>query len=114
MEYANIIFQVEKGIATVTFNRPQVLNALNGELLKELSQTLDKVAADEDIRVLILTGAGEKSFVAGADINELAAFNALQAKHFSESGHALLNRLQTLPIPTATAQPVLASPYAPK
>jgi len=103
MEYANIIFQVEKGIATVTFNRPQVLNALNGELLKELSQALDKVAADEDIRVLILTGAGEKSFVAGADINELAAFNALQAKHFSESGHALLNRLQTLPIPVIAA-----------
>lgn len=103
MEYANIIFQVEEGIATVTFNRPQVLNALNSELLKEFSDVLDKIAADEDIRVLILTGAGEKAFVAGADINELAAFNALQAKHFSESGHTLLNKLQTLPIPVIAA-----------
>lgn len=103
MEYTNIIFQVEKGIATVTFNRPQVLNALNSELLKEFSHALDKVAADEDVRVLILTGAGEKSFVAGADIKELATFNALQAKRFSESGHALLNKLQTMPIPVIAA-----------
>jgi len=103
MEYANIIFQIEEGIATLTFNRPQVLNALNSELLKEFSHALDKIAADEDIRVLILTGAGEKAFVAGADINELAAFNALQAKHFSESGHTLLNKLQTLPIPVIAA-----------
>jgi len=103
MEYKNIIFQIEEGLATVTFNRPQVLNALNSELLKEFSHVLDRIAADEDIRVLILTGAGEKSFVAGADINELAAFSALQAKHFSESGHALLNKLQTLPIPVIAA-----------
>ena len=103
MEYAHIIFQVEEGIATLTFNRPQVLNALNSNLLQELAHALDQVAADEDIRVLILTGAGEKAFVAGADINELAAFNALQAKRFSESGHALLNRLQALPIPVIAA-----------
>jgi len=103
MEYANIIFQIEEGIATLTFNRPQTLNALNSNLLKEMSHAVDQVAADEDIRVLVLTGAGEKAFVAGADINELAAFNALQAKRFSESGHVLLNRLQTLPIPVIAA-----------
>ena len=103
MEYQNIIFQVEDGIATITFNRPKTLNALNADLLEEFSQALDEIAADEDIRVLILTGAGEKSFVAGADITELAAFNPLQAKRFAEKGHALLNRLQTLPIPVIAA-----------
>lgn len=103
MQYENIILQVEDGIATITFNRPKTLNALNGDLLKELSQALDEIAADETVRVLVLTGAGEKAFVAGADITELAAFNVLEAKHFSEAGHALLNRLQVLPIPVIAA-----------
>lgn len=103
MAYYNIIFQVEDGIATITFNRPETLNALNSELLKEFSQALDEIAANEDIRVLILTGAGEKSFVAGADITELATFNALQAKRFSERGHFMMNKLQELPIPVIAA-----------
>ena len=103
MNYENIIFQDQVGIATITFNRPKVLNALNAELLKELSHALDHIAADESIRVLILTGAGEKSFVAGADITELAAFNALQAKRFAEMGHDIMNKLQALPIPVIAA-----------
>ena len=80
MAYENIIYEVDEGIATVTFNRPKALNALNGALLAELSDALDRVAADEDIRVLVLTGAGDKAFVAGADISELATFNPLSAK----------------------------------
>jgi enoyl-CoA hydratase len=103
MAYDNIIFQVEDGISTITFNRPETLNALNSELLKEFSQALDEISANEDIRVLILTGAGEKSFVAGADITELATFNALQAKRFSERGHFMMNKLQELPIPVIAA-----------
>ena len=103
MAYDNIIFQIEDGISTITFNRPETLNALNSELLKEFSQALDEIAANEDIRVLILTGAGEKSFVAGADITELATFNALQAKRFSERGHFMINKLQELPIPVIAA-----------
>jgi len=84
MAYENIIFQVEDGIATITFNRPKALNALNNDLLNEFSHALDEISADEDIRVLILTGSGEKSFVAGADITELATFNALETKSFSK------------------------------
>jgi enoyl-CoA hydratase len=98
MTYENIIYDVNEGIATITFNRPKALNALNQALLGELSQALDEIAADENIRVLILTGAGEKSFVAGADITELATFNSLQAKHFAARGHAIINKLQQLPI----------------
>ena len=103
MTYENILFQVEEGIATITFNRPKTLNALNADLLKEFSHALNEIAANEDIKVLILTGAGDKSFVAGADITELAAFNALQAKRFAETGHRLMSKLQELPIPVIAA-----------
>ena len=103
MAYKNIIFKVEKGIASITFNRPEVLNALNEASLQEFSNALDAVASDEDIRVLVLTGAGEKSFVAGADITEFLRFNVLKAKLFAETGHGVVNRLQELPIPVIAA-----------
>ena len=103
MAYENIMFQVEEGIATITFNRPKALNALNGALLEEFDAALDEIDANEDIRVLVLTGAGEKSFVAGADISEIAAFNTLQAKIFSRKGQLIINRLQELSIPVIAA-----------
>ena len=103
MEYKNIIFEIEEQIAIITFNRPEVLNALNEISLKEFSNAIDKVAGDENIRVLILTGAGDKSFVAGADITEFLKFNALKAKIFSEMGHGLVNKLQELTIPVIGA-----------
>jgi enoyl-CoA hydratase len=103
MELNHILFQITEGIATLTFNRPKALNALNGELLEELSRTLDVVAANEDIRVLILTGSGDKSFVAGADISELAKCNALQGKIFSTKGHEAISKLQCLAIPVIAA-----------
>ena len=103
MAYENIIYEVNEGIATITFNRPKALNALNGALLAELSQALDEIAADEDIRVLILTGAGDKSFVAGADISELATFDSLKAKAFARRGHDIINKLQQLPIAVIAA-----------
>ena len=103
MAYENIIYQVEEGIATITFNRPKALNALNAALLEEFSRALDKIATDENIRVLVLTGAGDKSFVAGADITELATYNSLTAKNFSQSGHAIIAKLQQLPIAVIAA-----------
>jgi len=84
MAYNTIIFKIRENIATITFNRPEILNALNEEALKEFSNALDEVNANEDIRVLILTGAGEKSFIAGADIKQFLTFNTLKAKSFSE------------------------------
>lgn len=103
MAYNNILFEVEEGIATITFNRPNVLNALNSELLDEFSSALDEIFDDENIRVLILTGAGEKAFVAGADIKELNTLNALSAKQFSQKGLGIINKLQELPIPVVAA-----------
>ena len=103
MKYKNIIFEVKDGVAIITFNRPEVLNALNDKLLKELSHALDEIAENEDIRVLILTGAGEKSFVAGADIKEIATFDALDAKLFAQTGQSTINKFENLPIPVIAA-----------
>jgi enoyl-CoA hydratase len=97
VSYDTLMVHVDQGIATITFNRPKALNAINRALLGEFAAVLGSVAADEDIRVLVLTGAGEKSFVAGADIGELAGFSALQAKTFAAEGHRVIARLQELP-----------------
>ena len=103
MAYENILYQAEDRIATITFNRPKALNALNAALLDEFSLALDKIAADENIHVLVLTGAGDKSFVAGADINELATYNSLSAKNFARKGHNIIAKLQELPIAVIAA-----------
>lgn len=103
MEFETIIFETEKRIATITFNRPEALNALNSKLLLEFGQALDAVEADEEIRVLILTGAGDKSFVAGADIGEIAKCDALQGKMFAKRGQDILGRLNKLPIVVVAA-----------
>ena len=103
MDLNHILFQIEEGIATLTFNRPKALNALNRELLDEMSRTLDVVAANEDVRVLILTGSGDKAFVAGADITELARCNALKAKVFATKGQNVISKLQCLDIPVIAA-----------
>jgi len=103
MGFSSIIVAIDSGIATITFNRPKALNALNNTLLSEFDQALDEIAGDESIRAIVLTGAGEKAFIAGADITELATFNTLQAKTFSQAGHKVINRLQALPIPVIAA-----------
>ena len=99
MAYRHIILTAEVGLATITFNRPKALNALSIDLLQELDRALEEVSKDDRIRVLLLTGAGDKAFVAGADITELATFDALQAKGFSQTGHDIIGRLQLLSIP---------------
>ena len=99
MSYNTITFEEENGVSTITINRPKSLNALNTEVFDELIPLLENIRQNEDIRVLIITGAGEKAFVAGADISELAELNALQGKYFVKKGHDCMAKLQDLPIP---------------
>lgn len=103
MTFENLLFEVENSIGLITFNRPKALNALNNALLDELSSLLSQVEENPDIRVLVLTGAGEKAFIAGADITELSRMDALLAKNFAAKGQKVMNRLQCLPIPVIAA-----------
>ena len=93
MSFDNIILETQNNIATIFFNRPKALNALNNALFDELDAALDQVNANNDIKVLILTGKGEKAFVAGADIAELVKMDPLQGKYFSRKGQKVFSKL---------------------
>jgi enoyl-CoA hydratase len=99
MAYENILFEVQDGIGVLTFNRPKALNALNPKTLEEVSEVIDHVQQDEAVRVLVLTGAGDKAFVAGADITEFPKMNPLEARHFAEKGQGVFFKLEHLPKP---------------
>ncbi len=103
MAYETINFTVENCIATVTFNRPKALNALNVQLFDELEHAIDTIKSDSDVRVLILTGGGDKAFVAGADITQLAKMTPLEGKTFSTKGQKIFSKLESLPIPVIAA-----------
>lgn len=102
--YENIELSIEGGVATITMNRPKVLNALNNALLRELSAALtvvkDSTQADGGARVLVITGAGEKAFVAGADINELATMQPMEAKDLAAYGQSVFRQVEELGIPS--------------
>src|SRR2546426_12496266 len=103
MAYDNLLYEKKEGIAYITFNRPKVLNALNRKTVEELHQALLDAREDEGVRVLILTGAGEKSFVAGADIGELAQQTPVNGKEFSLYGQSVLHLLETMGKPSICA-----------
>ena len=103
MAYENLLYDVKDQIATITFNRPKVLNALNRKTVEELGDALNRAREDSAVRVLILTGAGEKSFVAGADINELAQRTPVDGKDFSLFGQEIFHRLETMGKPSIAA-----------
>ena len=103
MSYENLLFEIKDQIAYITFNRPKVLNALNRKTVEELGDALNQAREDSSVRVLILTGAGEKSFVAGADINELAQRTPVDGKDFSLFGQEIFHRLETMGKPSIAA-----------
>ena len=93
----------EKGhVGVLTINRPEALNALNSEVIAELTAKLDEIAASK-IRCLVVTGSGEKSFVAGADIGEMKDLNPEQAEKFSIEGNVVMEKIENLPMPTIAA-----------
>lgn len=100
MGYENIQLAVEGGIARVTVDRPKVLNALNQRTLEELAHAFDAVRDDASARALLITGSGDKAFVAGADINELAKMAAMEAKSKAFFGQQVFARLERLGKPS--------------
>src|SRR5499425_1706490 len=103
MAYENLLYEKKEGIAYITFNRPKVLNALNRKTIEELEHVLLDARDDAGVRVLILTGAGEKAFVAGADINELAVQTPVNGKEFSLYGQSVFHLLETMGKPSICA-----------
>lgn len=97
-----VILEKVNGVAVLTINRPAQMNALNESLLQDLKEAIQQLEGDTDVRVVVVTGAGEKAFVAGADIAAMAVKDQVAAKAFSEFGHEIFSKLERLP------QPVIA------
>ena len=92
----NLILEVENSVAVLTISRPKALNALNSETLNELNEVLTEIEANDEIKVVILTGAGEKSFVAGADISEMVNFTAAEGRAFGMRASDPFFKLQNM------------------
>src|SRR6056300_641560 len=104
MEFQNIIVSQEGVIRTITINRPEQLNALNKQTIEELSDAFKAAEANAEVRVVIVTGSGDKAFVAGADIKEFANFNIEQGAELSQKGHdTLFNLVENLRTPVIAA-----------
>ncbi len=99
MAFDTIQYERDGGLAWITLNRPQKLNTLNQQLLTELGQALDRVQMDPGIRVILLTGAGEKAFAAGADISELTELTPLTGRKMALDGQSLMRRFELFPKP---------------
>lgn len=96
MDYINLQLEVKSPLAIVTLNRPRVLNALNAALFTELDAVFAELAAEAAVRVVLLTGAGERAFAAGADIREIAGLSAEEGRELAERGQGILRRIETL------------------
>lgn len=103
MEYKNLIIEKKGPIAVLTFNRPKALNALNTETLTELSAAVDEIGKDSSVKVVIVTGSGNKAFVAGADITEVNKLTPLEGRRFGQLGQAAFRKIELL------SQPVIAA-----
>ena len=101
--FNNIIFQNEDGVGVLTINRPKVLNALNKATMLEIDQVLDVIMADKSLKAIIITGAGEKSFVAGADIAEMSTLSAIEGREWGRLSQAVFSRIENLPLPVICA-----------
>lgn len=103
MSYENLILEKENEIAILYVNRPKFLNALNAQTLEELSRAIDEVQKDSDIKVLIITGAGDKAFVAGADINFMLPLSPAEGRYFSDMGEKVFRKLELMEKPVIAA-----------
>jgi enoyl-CoA hydratase len=105
MEFTNLIFTIEDGVAIITFNRPKALNAMNSATMNELYEAVSICEKDDAIKAVILAGAGDKAFVAGADISEMANLRPQEGMLFMELGHKTLKTCQNHPSRRSTVLP---------
>jgi len=103
VKYKSLLYSKEEGIGTVTINRPESLNALNGEVYTELYKLFQEIEDDQDVRAVILTGSGEKAFVAGADIAEMQPQSSVEIRSFIDKGRRASDRIYTLSKPVIAA-----------
>ena len=103
MSYQTLLLDVNDNIAVVTLNRPDKLNALNAQTINDLDSIFDELKENELVYVVVLTGSGEKAFVAGADIKELNKLNMISAKEFAEKGQAIFNKIDKFDKPVIAA-----------
>jgi enoyl-CoA hydratase len=103
MSYQYMLYEVKDHVAIVTFNRPEAMNALSPDVIVEFSAILDEIAADESVAVVVLTGAGDKAFVAGADIKVMVRQSPMEARHFSALGQETILKMEALPQPVICA-----------
>src|SRR4026207_390318 len=101
--YQTLLTSLENGIFTLTINRPDKLNALNKEVLSELNNVLDEIEMNAEIRSVIITGAGSKAFVAGADISEFVSLEDSQAEKLAKKGQGVFNKIENCPKPIIAA-----------
>jgi len=103
MAYENLLIERDGGVLVVTINRPEKLNALNTKTVTELGQVMDEAGSDSAVKAIVLTGSGEKSFVAGADINELAVQTPVSGREHARSGQRVFDRIERLGKPVIAA-----------
>ncbi|MBA3270395.1 MAG: enoyl-CoA hydratase/isomerase family protein [Acidobacteria bacterium] len=103
MSFETLLVERDGAVAVVTVNRPKILNALNTQTIDELERALLELQQDDNVRAIVLTGAGEKSFVAGADINELAVLSPAQGQQHARRGQAVFNTIEHLGKPVIAA-----------
>ena len=96
-EYKNLLVHTEQGITVITINRSKFLNALNIATLEELDRLFDVLAKDDATKLVVITGGGEKAFVAGADITEMQHLNVLEGRNFAQLGHKVFTKIENLP-----------------
>ena len=103
MNYNNVVVTRNTGIGFITINRPKALNALNYETMLELKQIMTDIAQDDSIKVVVITGSGDKAFVAGADITEMQAMSAMEGRNWARLGQEVFSKIENLPQPVIAA-----------